>query len=112
MFSRAHLFLPVLLPAFLMVAMAGHAHADSKGRDRKKEGHEEVYRAQKNGDILPLAEILARLRPVTGPEIVDIEYETKRGMPVYEIKYVDKTGRRKEIYVDARNAAIIETGGD
>ena len=110
MFTRVSIPRLLLAASLTLTMSVGMAMAD--GKNRKKEDHDEVYEAQRKGDILPLATILARLRSVTGPEIVDVEFENKDGRPVYEIKFVDTNGRRKEIYVDARSATIVEMGDD
>jgi uncharacterized membrane protein YkoI len=76
-------------------------------KDGKRRDHDEAYDASRHGKLLPLAEILARVRSTIGDDIVKIELEADDGVPVYEIRFVDKSGRRREIYIDARNARIL-----
>lgn len=76
-------------------------------KEGKRRDHDEAYDASRHGKILPLAEILARLRPTIGADIVKIKLEAEDGVPVYEIRFVDKSGRRREIYVDARDARVL-----
>ncbi|MFZ1813870.1 MAG: PepSY domain-containing protein [Rhizobiaceae bacterium] len=111
MMSRYLRNLILLLALLAVLAPGGEAMADRKGK-KHRDGHDEVYEAQRSGRILPLAEILLRLRPVTGEEILDVEYDVRDSVPTYEIKYVDKRGRRREVYVDARNAAILKQEAD
>ncbi len=75
--------------------------------DDKRRGHDEAYEASQSGEILPLASILDRLRPQIGADIVEVEFENDDGRQVYEIRYIDASGRRHEIHVDPRNAAIL-----
>ncbi|MEZ5870692.1 MAG: PepSY domain-containing protein [Nitratireductor sp.] len=110
---RSKHFVNVIRPLLVLAMVAATCSFESAHADgRRKKDHDDLYKARKSGAILPLAEILRRLRPVTGPEVVDVEFETRHDVPVYEIKYVDKSGRRKEIYVDARTAAVVEIGDD
>jgi uncharacterized membrane protein YkoI len=73
----------------------------------KRHGHDEAYAASQSGEILPLASILDKLRPAIGSDIVEVEFENDGGRQVYEIRYVDGSGRRHEIHVDPRDGAIL-----
>lgn len=83
------------------------AHAD-KNRPGAREGdHDDALTALKKGDVRPLPEILKLVRPKIDGEIIETEFEYEHGRPVYEFKYVDKGGRVRELYVDARKGTII-----
>lgn len=72
----------------------------------------EMFDARRSGAILPLSEILNRLRPRIGDRIVEIEFEVDDGLAVYEIYFLDERGRRKEIEVDAATAEILDMEED
>lgn len=59
------------------------------------------------GVILPLSEILERVRHVTGDTILEIEIEREDFGPVYEVYFLDPDGRRREIYVNAVSGEIL-----
>ncbi len=70
------------------------------GAHEREQDH--AYKASRSGQILSLETILEKLRPTIGSEIVGIETESEHGALVYEIRYLDSTGRRREIHIDAR----------
>lgn len=70
--------------------------------------HDEVLAAVRRGEIRPLAEIEAKVRARQPGEIIEIEIERKHGALVYEFKILDAQGRRRDIYVDARNGEILD----
>lgn len=97
---RLLIILILLAPAF-----AGQpAHADSGRKER-----DDLTAARKRGDILPLAEILDRVRPQIGDRIIEVEFENDSGKIVYEIYYLDDSGRRREVTVDASDASVMNS---
>lgn len=88
------------------------AHAD-KNRPGAREGdHDDALTALKKGEVRPLPEILVLVRPQIDGEIIETEFEYEHGRPVYEFKYVDRSGRVRELYVDARKGTIIKDKQD
>ena len=79
------------------------AFGDSLSPDR-------VRALVERGEILPLEEILKRNELNTGGRIIEIELERKRGAYVYEIKVLRPDGRYRELKIDARTGAIVESG--
>lgn len=76
------------------------------------EDHEEAREALERGEVMPLADVLAEVRPRIDGEIVATEFEREDAGWVYEIKYIDRGGRMVELYVDARTARILEAESD
>lgn len=74
--------------------------------------HERARRALEQGEVRPLAEILQIVGYRIDGEIVETEIERKHGVWVYEIKYVSRSGRMTEIYVNALNGRTINLQGD
>ena len=93
------------LVATLLVAGAP-AWADN---DEDEEDHERARQAVTDGKALPLGEILSRLQPQIGGEVIEIELEGKGARLVYEIKVLGRDGRLRELYVDAATAEILAT---
>ena len=81
-------------------------HAD---RDRD---HDLARRAVERGEALPLADILSRVRPDLGGEIVGVSLERKRDRWVYEFKVIGAKGRLSKVYVDAASAEILKREKD
>lgn len=78
------------------------------GDDEEKYGLEALLEARRAGDVLPLIVILARIHPITGDNVVDIEFEQDDGRYKYGIYYLDDKGRRREVYVDAQSGDVLE----
>jgi hypothetical protein len=64
-------------------------------------------RAVERGEALPLSDILARVRPRLGGEVVGVSFERKKGRWVYEFKVIRLGGTLVEVYVDAASAAVV-----
>lgn len=95
----------LLLTAFV-TAFAAPVLAD--GDEDEKYGLEALMEARRAGDVLPLIEILARIEPIIGDNVVDIEFERDDGRFKYGIYYLDAKGRRHEVYVDAQSGDVLE----
>jgi len=93
-------FLPIGL---LSLALAGIC----RGED-----YEEAYRLRERQEILPLEELLRRQDLGPGTRILEIETEFEKGRPVYEIEYLDSSGRVREVVIDARNGKVLSDGED
>ena len=68
--------------------------------------HDEARRALERGEVKPLAEILQRVQPDLGGEVVSVELERKHGAWVYEFRVLGADGRRRDFYVDALTGDI------
>ena len=70
--------------------------------------HDAVLRAVRAGEIRPLTEIMAIVRPQLQGEVIKVEAERKQGVWVYEFRVVDTSGQRSDVYVDGKTARIIQ----
>ncbi len=80
------------------------AIADPDGSSKQQQ----VYEHRKSKDILSFKDILKVVRPLIQGEIIETEFEIEHGIPTYEFKYIDKSGRVREMYVDAKTGKIIK----
>jgi uncharacterized membrane protein YkoI len=85
----------------LLVLLSTAALADG-GRD-----HEWLEEARERGDVLPLTELLERLK--LDGTVLEIEVEDEDGRIAYEIYYLDAAGRRHEVLVDAATGEVLES---
>lgn len=99
MLKRPALFRAIAAAAAL-AALAPYLGAAPAAASEREQDH--AYEASRSGQILSLEAILKRLRPTIGSEILGIETEMEHGAFVYEIRYLDSSGRRREIHIDAR----------
>ncbi len=92
----------VLAMALLCVAIPFAAASDDDDKYKKWQ-----TAPKSAAPIIPLEKMIALLRPKLGGEILAIEKEFEYGRLVYEVKYIDKSGYVREIYVDPRNGRIL-----
>ncbi|MDP6707035.1 MAG: PepSY domain-containing protein [Alphaproteobacteria bacterium] len=103
----------ILSAAVLMLGPASDiTRADDKHQSRKAGDHDDALKARQDGAVLPFPEVLAMVRPDIDGEIIEIEFEYEDGVAVYEFKYVDRRGRVRERYVDARTGAVLKDKPD
>ena len=84
----------------LLLALATPALAD--------DDHERARAALERGEVLPLSAILERLAPVIDGDIIELELDREKGRWVYEITYIDGTGRLIELEIDATDASVLK----
>lgn len=70
--------------------------------------HDRAREALEHGEALPLAEILARVRPELDGEVVGVSFEREAGRWIYQFKLVGRAGRLAEINVDAATARVLK----
>lgn len=105
--ARVASILPRLISCFIGVAgvlFATASHAD--------EDHDRVRAAVERGEVLPLTEILARIHPSLGGEVVGLSVEREDGRWVYEFKVIEPGGRLVEVEVDAATAQVLSRKED
>lgn len=69
---------------------------------------EQAREAMARGEILPLADVLARVEAVHPGQVIEVELEYEDGQRIYEIELITPQGALIEIYVDAMRGSIIE----
>jgi uncharacterized membrane protein YkoI len=90
-----------ILLLLLLLALGTPSWADRSDHDRARD-------AVRSGEALPLNEILSRIRPRLGGEIVHVKFERENGRYVYEFRVVGSDGRLRRVHVDATNANILD----
>ena len=110
--TRRQLVTVTLTAAFLAVVPVFDWAVADKKRKGRDDDHDEAYRARQGGAVLPLAQVLAMVRPKIDGEIIETEFEYEHGIPVYEFKYVNSQGQVRELYADARNGAVLKDKPD
>jgi uncharacterized membrane protein YkoI len=75
------------------------------------DGHDRARRALLSGEVMPLAQLLDKLRPDYPGEAISVELEEKRGRLIYEIKLLGSDGRMTKLYCDAKDGAVLSVKG-
>ena len=68
---------------------------------------ERATQAVQAGDILSLWVILERLEQTQPGQVLDVEFEQKQGVWIYELKILKAGGRLQKLKVDAKTGVII-----
>lgn len=69
--------------------------------------HDEARRLLESGNIMPLEQILERLRPEYPGKILEIELDQEDGKKVYEIELLGNDGIVRELIIDARTGNLL-----
>src|SRR6478609_6009017 len=92
-----------------LCVVAGGAFTPALAGPRRERDHDQARMALERGEALPLADILARLRPELGGEVVGVDFERERGGRwIYEFKVIGPAGRLVEVLVDAATARVLK----
>lgn len=108
-------FLIALVAASSSVAaVADDDDDDGRRRDRRggRHDHDRARRALEEGRARPLADILTKVRPRLGGDVIGVELESENGRYVYELKVITPAGQLREIEVDALTAEILKDEED
>ncbi|KIZ45875.1 MULTISPECIES: PepSY domain-containing protein [Rhodopseudomonas] len=122
-----HLRIPsfrTVLAAGLLLGTAGlpgatmadpHDHSDrrdhhgGRGDHDGRADHDAVRAAVEQGEIKPLADLLAMVKDKLPGEITGVEVERKHDQWMYEFRVIAKDGRLFKVYVDAKSGDIRRT---
>lgn len=95
----------LLLATGLLLFGAGTGLADD-------DDHDLARRALEEGRALPLAEILAKMKPDLPGKVIEVVLEIDDGNLVYDLKVLSAKGRLQEIEVDAATGKILKMEDD
>lgn len=108
---RALRFLVLLLAGCAVLAFSNmDAHA-RRGRGGHGD-HDDAMRYLEQGRVLPLEKITRiATGAVGGGEVIEVEFKVRDGRPVCEVKIIDRSGRLREVYVDAQTGKVLKIEG-
>lgn len=90
-----------LIPLLLVALTLAAAQPAAGGDDDRS------WRELGEAQALPLEELLRRLDLGPHARVLEVEGKRKRGRALYEIEYVDGTGRIYEVLVDAATGEVL-----
>ena len=103
--KRSRHICSLLLATGLLLFGAGTGLADD-------DDHELARRALEEGRALPLAEILAKMKPDLPGKVIEVVLEVDDGTLIYDLKVLSPQGRLEEIEVDAATGKILKMEDD
>lgn len=80
---------------------ADFAHADDRMRPS------EVRQLREAGKILPMEDILARVRSAQPGQVVEVDLDREHGRLVYEVKLIDDADAIHKLELDAATGEVI-----
>ena len=80
--------------------------------DHEMTDEDRALGALERGEILPLAQVMAKLEGRIHGEISGIELGKEDGIWVYEFKLISPQGRMIEVHIDAKTAKLVNKKGD
>jgi uncharacterized membrane protein YkoI len=102
--------MPRSFTLFLIMLIA--AIGASQGAAGDDSDHDLARQLLEQGRILPLAEIVDKVRSEIPGEMLEVEFETDDGAYIYELKILRPDGRVQEIEVEAGSGKIIKIEDD
>lgn len=102
----------VLAGATSVVGDTVHPQTHEDSWEDDDHSYDRARRAVRRGEILPMAQLLPRVRARFPGEMLDVELEREQGRWVYEFKIIDERGWLREIYVDGQSGEILSAEGD
>lgn len=97
--------------ALLLLAFAAPDAEARRGRGGHGD-HDEAMRYLDEGRSLPLEKVTRiATTAVGGGEVIEIEFKVREGRPVCELKIIDRSGRLREVYVDAETGKVLKIEG-
>jgi uncharacterized membrane protein YkoI len=100
----------LLLALALVLAGGFTAYADDE--NERDDDHEQALHALEQGQVRPLADILADIGDQLDGDVVSVEFERSGNRYIYEFKVVTADGSLREVFVDAASAEILNVGAD
>lgn len=97
-----------LMLLFLALTLPAPARAQPAGTPDYEFARDAVAR----GQILSLAEVLARLQDSHPGRVVEVELEQDDDMLIYEVELVTRDGRLIEVEIDAATGRIVDLDED
>jgi uncharacterized membrane protein YkoI len=113
--TQSHFSFRTALIAVAAIAAlsAGVASASDHKSDHKKQSHEAARQALLRHEVLPLTRILAIAAERAPGEVIEVELEqADNGRLKYDLKILAKTGRVRELELDAKTGATLKLEDD
>jgi uncharacterized membrane protein YkoI len=102
----------LLAAALLFLLLAAALVLTTGGALAGDDDHLLAKRALEEGRILPLSDILAKVKAEIPGKEIEVELEAEDGILIYELKMLRPDGRVQEVEVDAATGKILKVEDD
>jgi uncharacterized membrane protein YkoI len=104
---------PLRIALVALAAVAALSAGAASASDHKKKDHEAARQALLRKEVLPLTRILAIAAQRAPGEVIEVELEqSDNGRLKYDLKILAKTGRVRELELDAKTGATLKLEDD
>jgi uncharacterized membrane protein YkoI len=100
--------LTALLAALVLLAFPLAGWTD--GARAHGDDHDRARAALKAGEVLPLADILARVAVSHPGQVLEVELDRDQGVWMYELKLLQNDGLLVKLKVNARDGSVVRQG--
>jgi len=104
---------PLRIALLTVAAVAALSATGAVASEHKKQSHEAARQALLRKEVLPLTRILAIAAERAPGEVIEVELEQgDNGRLKYDLKILAKTGRVRELELDAKTGATLKLEDD
>lgn len=104
---------PLRIALLAAAAAAALSASGAVASEHKKQSHEAARQALLRKEVLPLTRILAIAAERAPGEVIEVELEQgDNGRLKYDLKILAKTGRVRELELDAKTGATLKLEDD
>jgi uncharacterized membrane protein YkoI len=79
----------------------------AQASDKRDHDHERARAAVLAGEVMPLADLLARLQRTHPGQVLELELEREHGRWLYEVKLLQSNGQLVKLELDARSGSVL-----
>lgn len=72
------------------------------------EDHDRAMRALRDGEVMPLSEILSFVQREVGGRVIEVDFERDDGRWIYELELLSPDGRIMELEIDGATGRILK----
>ena len=100
-----------LLVSALALALTLGSSLEAGARSRDRDRDQDLARnALQRGEVMPIARILELVAQHLPGDVIEVQLDERRGRLEYEIKVLTRSGRVRELVLDARTGAFVRFG--
>ncbi|MCO5107089.1 MAG: PepSY domain-containing protein [Burkholderiaceae bacterium] len=96
-----------LLAAATLTALGSTAFVALPATSAERVRHQEVRQLRESGKILPMEDILGRVRAAQPGQIVEVELEREDGRYVYDVRVIDDADKMHKLELDAGSGEVL-----
>jgi uncharacterized membrane protein YkoI len=106
------IFIGLCLAAVVLSSLPSWADSDGEHDDHYEHDHDRALKAVRKGEVMPLEKVLTLVRTKYKGTVVHTKLQREHGVWMYELKILDRNGRMREVYGNAKTGKPIKIEDD